>query len=876
MGSGFDAGVAPAELELRLLGGFELRGGGRVLLDRSWTRSKAKALLKLVAIEGQVHRERVLDMLWPALDATAAAGNLRKNQHHLRCALAERGTFAAVIAVRDDVLALGPGVSLDVTEFRALARVALADPQPAALDAALTRYRGDLLPEDRYEDWAAGARAELLGLRRQLLVHAARLDEDAGRLDHAADRWETVLQADPVDEEAHRALMRVYLRSGSRHRALRQFRDCARLLGDELGLDPSAETVAVRDAIVAGRRDPAARHGPSPRGAAPPALFGREAELERAVDLVDGLAAGRGGTLLIGGAAGIGKSRFAAEIVLAARAAGARAVVGRGFELEAALAYQPIRDAIGELVADPDVAAALRHTVYVKRLVPGAAVGPTPVADPVLLESELIGETVHLLTRLAAQRPLVLVVEDLHAVDPATVRLLHALGRQLTDCTALLVGTYRTEEVTAGSAVDRLIVGLRRDARATEIDLNPLPPGVVELVVRERFDGRPVDAALLRTVVAAVEGNPLFAIELVNTVRETGVARFTGGRWQGREPTRLPTPTPVRGLVERRLGTLDRSARAVLSVAAVLGREFDLGRVSRAAAASDDEVLDALDRAIQVWLVEEHGDRYRFRHQLVRAAVYDGLSRHRRRRLHRAVAGALLDAGDIASIGHHLALSDQPWRAVPYLGQDARRAAAMFANAAAIARYRQAIAFAREHGERVDTATLAGLLEELGDLLTRTGDASAGAAYLHEALGHFQQLGDEQAVLVTRGKAAFGHLAVGEVDAATELLQTHIEAMERLADDAEETTGLGPTFALGLLADIRWQGGQHRAALAAAERCVDVAESGGDIEQRARAYESISLACHSLGDWQRGLEFELQRGALDLRGFTDVPLDAHY
>jgi DNA-binding SARP family transcriptional activator len=162
--SGTSVGLPPpAELELRLLGGFELRGGGRVLLDRTWTRSKAKALLKLVAIEGQIHREHVLDTLWPDLDPAAAAGNLRKNLHHLRTAVAEQDARATVIAVRDDVLQLGPGVSLDIAEFRALASDALADPDPAAMDAALIRYRGDLLPEDHYEDWAAGCRAGLRG-----------------------------------------------------------------------------------------------------------------------------------------------------------------------------------------------------------------------------------------------------------------------------------------------------------------------------------------------------------------------------------------------------------------------------------------------------------------------------------------------------------------------------------------------------------------------------------------------------------------------------------------------------------------------------------------------------------------------------------------
>lgn len=901
-------------LRLELLGRFQLRAGDRVVLDRSWSRSKAKALVKLVALtEGRsLHRERLLDLLWPDLDPQAAASNLPKNLHHLRSALASRGIDVPLLTVVGELLVLNAAVSTDVEEFRARAREARACGDPEGYEEALALYMGDLLPEDVYEDWTRAARDALQGLRRQLLGEVARLYESAGALELASERLQDLVQADHLDEEAHRGLMRLHARLGSRHRALLQYQDCRRVLREELGIDPSEETERLHRDILQGRVCGAAAStgepSPSTRAAALPAMYGRERELDLAADLIESTMKGRGGCLMIGGMAGIGKTRLATEVLAHSAQAGARVLSGRGYELEAAVAYQPLRDALRQLLDDGSghwVGEAVPRSLYVKRLLPGMSSREGSVADPLLLEAELVNELVHVLTSVATQQPIVLLVEDLHAADHATLRALHVLCRSLAQQAILLIATYRSEELTTGKPLHRLVTSLRRERLAHEIVLEPLPDAAFELVVTDRLGGLPTDRSLLRTVVDAAEGNPLFATELVSALVDAGQVRLTQGRWQLHTDAQPPIPRAVQELLERRLDQLDEPTRRLLATAAVLGRSFRYNRLRAALDLTEAELLDALDRGIATNLLEETPGGYRFRHDLLRAGIYHRLTHARRRQLHRTVAAAIAGTAEpddvdaivgtaerddvdaiagtaepdgVDAIAYHLAHSDEPWRAVAPLQQAARRAADVFANAVAGDLYEQAVRITREHRPRIAAGELAGLLEELGDLLIRIGHSRGGAARLGEALSLYEEVGDTEAVRRVRGRAALAHMAIGEVADATTLLSAHLEEWERLLVDygGDDLAGLGPSAALHMLADLRWHSGQHREALAAAEQAVHAAETSGDSEQRARAYESFALACHSLGDWERGVAYELQRGALGLPGFTDVALDAHY
>ncbi len=160
-----------ATLRIALLGCFEVRVGERVVVDQSWSRRKAKALVKLLALQRgrSLHREQVVDALWPDLEPEGAANNLHKTLHHLRTVFAERDAPPAAIAIAGDLVTLARDAWVDIDEFRQRARVARGTPaNPALYEQALALYGGDLLPEDLYEDWAAFEREELRALHQQL------------------------------------------------------------------------------------------------------------------------------------------------------------------------------------------------------------------------------------------------------------------------------------------------------------------------------------------------------------------------------------------------------------------------------------------------------------------------------------------------------------------------------------------------------------------------------------------------------------------------------------------------------------------------------------------------------------------------------------
>ena len=232
-----------AGCEVALLGGFRVVVDGRPVPDAAWKRSRAAALVKILALAGErrAHREQVVDLLWPDLPSSAAAANLRKAIHYARAALGD----ARAVAQDGDLLVLMPdaAVVVDAARFESLARTALAG--SASVDEALGRYTGDLLPGDLYAAWADDARDRLRGLYRQLLKRA--------------QRWDELLAADPDDEDAHRALMQRALDEGDRATVIRQFQRLRQRLRADLGVGPGAATLAVYEkALELGPSEPQA------------------------------------------------------------------------------------------------------------------------------------------------------------------------------------------------------------------------------------------------------------------------------------------------------------------------------------------------------------------------------------------------------------------------------------------------------------------------------------------------------------------------------------------------------------------------------------------------------------------------------------------
>jgi DNA-binding SARP family transcriptional activator/pimeloyl-ACP methyl ester carboxylesterase len=221
---------------IQLLGDFSVEVDGRFIPSTAWTRRHAAALVKLLALRPgrQLHRERVLDSLWPDLGVEKAAPQLYKAAHFSRRLL---GSDAIVL--RGEVVTLFPGVDVEVDAlaFDAAAESALADGSVAAAQAALSAFTGELLPHDIYEPWLDDLR-ERLRLRHRLLLRQAQ-------------RWEDLLAFDPADDEAHLALMREQVGVGNLRAAIQQFERMERVLARELDTTPPTEAIELRDEIVA-------------------------------------------------------------------------------------------------------------------------------------------------------------------------------------------------------------------------------------------------------------------------------------------------------------------------------------------------------------------------------------------------------------------------------------------------------------------------------------------------------------------------------------------------------------------------------------------------------------------------------------------------
>ena len=313
----------PQALGIRLLGGFRVANGDLVVPDAVWRQKRAAAIVKLLALEPghRLHREQITDALWPELDPGAAANNLRVALHHARQGFRAAGAPADTFLARDgDAIALGPPelLEIDVGAFEAAVRQAWRSSDPAECEAALALYQGDLLPDDLYEDWLNGRRTALRASFLTLLRRLAQLHEQRGEASAAIADLQRLLAAEPLDEDAHAALIRLLALAGEQRQAAGQYDRLIGLLAQELGAEPQPATRELIAAIREGRLPEGPPLAPAataaPAVAAPmyglPApvdeLIGRERELAELRRL---LATTRLVTLT--GPGGVGKTRLA-------------------------------------------------------------------------------------------------------------------------------------------------------------------------------------------------------------------------------------------------------------------------------------------------------------------------------------------------------------------------------------------------------------------------------------------------------------------------------------------------------------------------------------------------------------------------------------
>jgi DNA-binding CsgD family transcriptional regulator len=482
-----------------------------------------------------------------------------------------------------------------------------------------------------------------------------------------------------------------------------------------------------------------------------PVVIGRHQELATLEALLDD----GGGVLLVSGEAGIGKSRLARETVALAAVRGYRVLQGACFDRDQSLPYAPLLDLLRTYASDePDAARERLRAVAPGwlRLAPDLAGGSIPfplTLDPEQERQRFFYEMWAFVSGLARERSLLVLVEDLHWSDEASLELLLSLIRRMAATPLALLLTYRDEE--RGAALSRFLAEIDRERIATEIVLQPLGLPQVEQQVRAILNlPRPAGTAFVRALHGLTGGNPFFVEEVLRALIAAGDIYPAHEGWHRKPLDQLRVPRSVEDAVQRRGALLSPTAREVLTLASVVGRRFEFDLLHSLSGLDEAGLVAAIKESIAAQLlIEVSADHFAFRHALTRQAVYASLMARERRALHARVAHAIENGlpGSQEAVLEDLAYHHgeaEHWERAETLAREAGdRARSLYAPQAAVEHYTRAMHAATRLGAAPDT----GLLHARGQVFDAIGDFDAAHADYTAALTAAEVEGDQTLAL---------------------------------------------------------------------------------------------------------------------------------
>jgi DNA-binding SARP family transcriptional activator len=864
-------------LRLRLLGPAHVSAGEPI--DLVAHKPAALAFYLAARPDQAVTRTRLIAMLWEDSDEQEGRNSLSTALSRLR-----RSLPRVPIVPLGDSLAWRPDATVwtDIATFHELTRPTATRDQ---LDAAVELWRGpflegfDLRGCSEWDEWldlerAAWQQRMLDALERAAESHASERDW-SGALAHARK----ALSIDPLQERFHRLVMRLYEHAGDRAAALAHYRTATQTLEHELGVQPDPTTQRLYRAMLAsthGTTDAtqlpapgATRRAPDPaptdertarRKPAFP-LVGRQGPLAQLLAAAEEAAAAHGKVIAVDGEEGIGKSRLVEEVLWLLDGPPARelrpephwtVLSGACHASERGLPYHPFVDlltaAVNGFSADvvlPDV-----WLAEVARLVPDLVEQrpdlPTPARlDPQQEARRLFEGAARFIGALPAPR--LLVIEDLHWADEGSLRMLDYLAHHEALRSTLLLTTVRSEDVE--EHLLGALRGLERQRLLERIQLGPLPVEATVQLLREvvRDDVRQLGQQLH----AETEGNPLFAVETIRSLLESGELQL-GVAAQG-GPT--PLPESVQAAIRARLARLDSDAYDLARAAAVLGGNVDFDHVRDVSGQDEERALAALERLLSSHLLRElSGDvgeaLYSFSHDKVRRVVYDDLSGARRRVQHRRALDVLAQPSARTPperLAYH-ALRAQAWdQALHWCELAANAALAVFAYTSAATLYEQALdALARLPDSPENRARGVRLRLRLAQVAFYVSPGRLGE-WLEPAERDAQALGD-QTLLAYVNLAQAGALYIQGRFAET------LPLLERIRPIAQQTAEpvLRAQFQryYGQLQALR---GDYASAVPALHEAIELMRDQPGIELTV-ATEMLGATYAYMGQFQRGLE----------------------
>jgi predicted ATPase/DNA-binding SARP family transcriptional activator len=864
---------------------------------------KAVALLAYLATTGKRHsRDALATMLWSEYDQQRSRAALRRTLSVLKSAV---GGFG--LKIERESLGLDPeaDVWLDLYAFRSriaecsketeiTAASCLACQEP--LLEASKLYRDDFMAgftlrdSPSFDEWQyfqqEALRRELATVLSTLVGCLTITGEYEAGLEHSL-RW---LAQDNLHEPAHRQVMQLYTLAGRRSAALRQYRQCVRLLEEELGVPPLEETTALYERILSGEltvasppnaNESAPNQPPSskqvvslPVSSSSLPLVGRKEEWARLSTAYNAIQTD-GQMIAITGEAGIGKTRLAQSFLQNLDEQDIRIITVRCYEGESKLAYGPLADGLRDAIekAHPKEwwqRVPVHWLGEASRLLPeladlGSEVVPPPASDSPGAQSRFFeGLSTIILALTANNRPGAMMIDDLHWADEATVDFLSYFIRRMQGRPVLVLTTWRNDTTYGSQRLDPMLADAYGQGLAERIQLRRLDESDLRELLN--LSGRSVGdrGYLARRLYQESEGLPFFVSEYLNLLGQKSVT--------GQESNLLtseaswPLPGDARNLLHSRIIGVGEASRQLLSTAAVIGRSFDFETLRIASGRSEEETISGLEQLTFQGLIVEQprdeklsyalgpeqsvanrpemsadrglntgtGPTYDFNHAKLRTLVYEETSLARLRLLHRRVAEAMADASSssrAAQIAYHYQLAGLDLEAAKYnkiAGDDSR---SLYANSEALVHYQSALALG--HTE------IAYLHESIADLLTLQGDYDSALASYEMAAAVNERLGKAAQFSRLEHKLGSVYHRRGEYDLAMRQFEAALQ------DSA------GPAERSYLVAD--WSLAAHHSgdsdlAFRLANESLELAEEAKDGKALAQVHNILGILATSRGD----------------------------
>ena len=514
-------------------------------------------------------------------------------------------------------------------------------------------------------------------------------------------------------------------------------------------------------------------------------LVGRDNEVALLADQLGRAQRGQCRVVILAGELGIGKTRLLDACTADAASNGVLVHRGSASDAEGMPPYLPLLEALGQHIRVTPTA--LLHTQLgdltpvLTTILPELASRMAPLPPMYALPPEQARMRLYeavgvFLSAIAAPHALVLVLDDLHWADRATLDLLAYIIQHQADARLLIVGAYRTGDVAQNPALQRMLIALNHLRILTTIPVGPLAPAAL-IALAEQYLGGPIDAATSRLLVEQSEGNPFFAEELLRDWRETGVLTWSGSNWCRSTAGALALPSSIVDALQQRLDRLPSALRELLRVAAIMGRVIDVAILAEVTECDEEAIEDQLNAAARLQLLAAtHNAQFAWSHDTIRACLYSDMTTVRRKRLHGRIGDVLEarnaapDATQLADQAFHFVRSGDQTRGIVYAQQAGDAAIQVSAASEAATQYQNALDLLAPGDARRGP-----LLHALGTALLLAAAHTDAVSAFESAQVWFLQQGDIIAAARAaegQGKSWWQQEAILEAEAAFELALT--------------------------------------------------------------------------------------------------------